>query len=99
KRAKIVGTICMDLMMIDVTDIPEAKLGDEVTLIGEDGNERIKVEELAEKCNTIVYEITSGIGPRVARIFKDKNKIVSIRNLLGRWKNYTNITPNYKKGG
>lgn len=85
KRAKIVGAICMDLMMIDVTDIPQTRLGDVVTLIGKDGNEEIKAEELAKKCNTIVYEITSGIGPRVARVFKNDNKIVSARNLLGRW--------------
>ncbi len=85
KRANIVGAICMDLMMIDVTDIPQARLGDVVTLIGRDGNEEIKAEELAKKCNTIVYEITSGIGPRVARVFKNDNKIVSVRNLLGRW--------------
>lgn len=85
KRAKILGTICMDLMMIDVTDIPQAKLGDIVTLIGRDGNEEIKAEELAKKCNTIVYEITTGIGPRVARVFKDHGQSVSLRNLLGRW--------------
>ncbi|MEO0184371.1 MAG: alanine racemase [candidate division WOR-3 bacterium] len=88
KRAKIVGTICMDLIMIDVTDNSEARLGDVVTLIGKDGNEEIRVEELAQKCNTIVYEITSGIGPRVARVFKNGNKIVSVRNLLGRWSNH-----------
>lgn len=85
KRSKIMGTICMDLLMIDVTDIPQAKLGDVVTLIGRDGNEEIKAEELARKCNTIVYEITAGIGPRVARVFKNKDRIVGIRNLLGRW--------------
>ncbi|MEO0141795.1 MAG: alanine racemase [candidate division WOR-3 bacterium] len=92
KRAGIVGTICMDLLMVDVTDIPQAKIGDVVTLIGEDGSAEIKVEELAEKCKTIVYEITSGIGPRVARVFKNGNRVVSIRNLLGRWRNgQTNI--------
>ncbi|MEO0137889.1 MAG: alanine racemase [candidate division WOR-3 bacterium] len=84
KRAKVVGTICMDLMMVDVTDIPQASLGDTVTLIGSEGDEEIRAEELAQKCNTIVYEITSGIGPRVARVFKDRNKIIGIRNLLGR---------------
>ena len=101
KRAKIVGTICMDLIMIDVTDIPRAKLGDIVTLIGRDGNEEIKAEELAMKCNTIVYEITSGIGPRVARVFKYKDKIVSVRNLLGRWLNHQHSSRNINsnKGG
>ncbi len=101
KRAKIVGTICMDLMMIDVTDIPQAKLRDVVTLIGRDGKEEIRAEEVAQKCNTIVYEITSGIGPRVARVFKNKDKIVSIRNLLGRWQNHINLSSckKYRKGG
>ncbi len=99
KRAKIVGTICMDLMMIDVTDIPQAKLGDIVTLIGEDGKEEIRAEELAQKCNTIVYEITTGIGPRVARVFKNKDKIVCVRNLLGRWQNHISSRYKYRKGG
>ncbi len=99
KRARIVGTICMDLMMIDVTDIPQAKLGDVVTLIGKDGAEEITAEEVAKKCNTIVYEITSGIGPRVARVFKYKDNIVSIRNLLGRWQNHIKLSSNYRKGG
>jgi len=87
KRAKIVGAICMDLMMIDVTNIPNIHIGDIVTLIGKDGNEEITVEELAMKCRTIVYEVTSGIGPRVARVFKNNNKVVGVRTLLGRWKN------------
>ena len=87
RRAKIVGTVCMDLMMLDVTDIPDTGIGDVATLIGRDGKEEITAEECATKCKTIVYEITSGIGPRVARVFKHKNKIVSVRNLLGRWNN------------
>jgi alanine racemase len=87
RRAKIVGTVCMDLMMIDVTDVPDTGIGDAVTLIGREGKEEITAEECATKCKTIVYEITSGIGPRVARVFKNKNKIVSVRNLLGRWNN------------
>ncbi len=87
RRAKIVGTVCMDLLMIDVTDIPDTVIGDVVTLIGRDGREEITAEECATKCKTIVYEITSGIGPRVARVFKNKNKIVRVRNLLGRWNN------------
>lgn len=87
RRAKIVGTVCMDLLMIDVTDVPETGIGDVVTLIGRDGHEEITAEECATKCKTIVYEITSGIGPRVARVFKNRNKIVRVRNLLGRWNN------------
>jgi alanine racemase len=77
----------MDLMMIDVTNIPGVRIGDTVTLIGKEGGEEITVGELASKCKTIVYEITCGIGPRVARVFKYKDRIASTRNLLGRWKN------------
>ncbi|MEE8596852.1 MAG: alanine racemase [bacterium] len=85
-RAPIIGTICMDLIMVDVTDIQGVKVGDIVTLIGKDGNEEIRVEECANKSHTIVYEITSGIGPRVARVFKYNDRFISVRNLLGRWR-------------
>ena len=87
KSVPIVGAICMDLIMIDVTDIKDVQIGDVVTLIGKDGREEITAEECAQKSHTIVYEITSGIGPRVARVFKVKNQIISVRNLLGRWRN------------
>ncbi len=88
-RAKIVGTVCMDLIMADVTHIPNVKIGDIVTLIGRDGKEEITAEECAQWANTIVYEITSGIGPRVARVYKIKGQVVEIRNLLGRWRDDT----------
>jgi alanine racemase len=87
KRASIVGTVCMDLVMIDVTDIKGVNVGDIVTLIGNDGSEMVTAEDCAMKSNTIVYEITSGIGPRVARVFKVRDRIISVRNLLGRWRN------------
>jgi len=86
KRARIVGTVCMDLVMADITHIKSARVGDIVTLIGRDGKEEITAEECARKANTIVYEITSGIGPRVARIFKYNDRLISVRNLLGRWR-------------
>jgi alanine racemase len=89
KRAPIVGTICMDLIMIDTTHVPEVSIGDVATLIGRDGHEEITAEECAKKAHTIVYEITSGIGPRVARVFRSKNRTISVRNLLGRWRNGT----------
>jgi alanine racemase len=87
QRAPIVGTVCMDLIMVDVTDVPQVQIGDTVTLFGQDGSAEISVEECANKANTIVYEITSGIGPRVARVFKMKDRVVKIRTLLGRWGN------------
>jgi alanine racemase len=87
KRAPIVGTVCMDLIMVDVTDVPGVKVGDTVTLFGKDGDAEISAEECARKANTIVYEITSGIGPRVARVFSMNGQIIKIRTLLGRWGN------------
>ncbi len=85
-RVPIVGTVCMDLIMIDVTHVKGVKIGDVVTLIGKDGTEQITAEECAKKSHTIVYEITSGIGPRVARVYKHNDRFISVRNLLGRWR-------------
>jgi alanine racemase len=69
KRAPIAGRICMDLTMIDLTDIPEAKIGNPVTLIGKDAKETILVEDLAEQAETISYEILARIAPRVPRVY------------------------------
>lgn len=64
KRARIIGRICMDQMSVDVTDIDGVKQGDEVILFGKE----LPVEELADLCGTINYEIICGISPRVPRI-------------------------------
>lgn len=82
KRAKIIGNICMDLVMVDVTDIPEVKIGDMATLLGTSDSETITAQELAKWANTIPYEITCRISPRVPRVFIKNQKVVSIRNLL-----------------
>ncbi len=68
-RVPVVGTVCMDATMIDVTDLPEAKVGDEVVLIGKQGNEEILADEVAANGHTINYEIVCKISPRVTRIF------------------------------
>lgn len=65
KRAKIIGNVCMDMLMADITDIPEACMDSEVVLMGAQGNERITPDELAEKAQTIPYEIMLGFSPRV----------------------------------
>ena len=64
KRANIIGRICMDQMSVDVSDIDNVKQGDEVILFGK----TLPVEELADICGTINYEIICGISPRVPRI-------------------------------
>ncbi len=65
KRAPLVGRVCMDMVMADVTDIPEVSLDDEVVLLGRQGDERITPDELAELAETIPYEIMLGFSDRV----------------------------------
>lgn len=73
KRARQIGTICMDQMMIDLSDIPGAEVGDDVVLIGSQGEESITADELAEKAGTISYEILLSISERVPRVYQDTN--------------------------
>ena len=76
KRAGILGRICMDQFMADVTDIPEAAEGDQVTLIGKDGEECITVEELARVGGGFHYEIICQIGKRVPRVYLRDGKVI-----------------------
>lgn len=75
KRAKIVGRVCMDQLMIDITDIEDVKEGDEVTVFGTDNPQNISVDELAKIAGTINYEIVCLIGKRVPRIYIKDGKI------------------------
>jgi len=70
-RAPVVGRVCMDFVMVDVTHIPKVTTGDEVVLIGRQGRERISVEEVAEKIGSISYEVFCSIGERVPRLYKE----------------------------
>ncbi|MBE6860038.1 MAG: alanine racemase [Ruminococcus sp.] len=70
KRCAIIGRVCMDQLMIDVTNV-QAKAGDIVTLIGKDGDDEITADELASICSTIGYEVVCGISKRVPRIFHE----------------------------
>ncbi len=71
KLVPIIGKVCMDSFMVDVTDINGVKLGDDVVIWD---NENITLDELAEKCETINYEMLCTIGSRVPRKFIDNNK-------------------------
>lgn len=82
KRAKIVGRVCMDQMMIDVTDIEDVKSGDEVTVFGYDGREKISVDDLADKIGTINYEIVCLIGKRVPRMYINNGKLEGRKSYL-----------------
>lgn len=69
KKAPILGRICMDQMMVDVTGIPGVEEGDEVTLIGRDGDAFIQVEDLSELCGIFNYEFVCGLERRIPRIY------------------------------
>ncbi|MFR0859894.1 MAG: alanine racemase [Christensenellales bacterium] len=69
KRAPILGRVCMDQMMVDVTDIPGAQVGDEVVLLGRQGDERIDAEEMAAWLDTISYEVLCSPSRRVPRVY------------------------------
>lgn len=71
KRAPIRGRVCMNLTMIDVTDIPGVRKGDIVTLIGRDGEEQIQADHWASWMNTISYEVVSRISPHIPRIITE----------------------------
>ncbi len=78
KRAKICGRVCMDQFMVDVTDIPEAKEYDEVTLIGCDGADRITAEELGERSGRFNYELLCDLNKRIPRVYHKNHKIVEV---------------------
>lgn len=69
-KAPIVGKICMDQMMVDVSKIPNVQLGTEVVLIGKSGDDCITADDVAQLCGTIGYEIVCGISKRVERVYK-----------------------------
>ena len=77
KRAKIIGRVCMDQFMVDVTDIPDVEAGDTATIFGTDGEETISVDEIAKKANTINYEIICNINSRVTRVYMKNGKVES----------------------
>ncbi|MGN0608910.1 MAG: alanine racemase [Oscillospiraceae bacterium] len=78
RRAKSIGRICMDQMIVDVTDIPDVKEGTPVTLFGCDGGETITPDDLAALYGTIGYEIVCGINRRVPRVYMKNGEITEV---------------------
>lgn len=76
KRARILGRVCMDQFMVDVTDIPGVKFMDRVILAGEDGNDRITVDELAGLSGRFNYEFVCCLGKRIPRVYTLGGRIV-----------------------
>ena len=75
KKAPILGRVCMDQFMVDVTHIKDARFGDKVTLIGKDGDETITVEELGELSGRFNYEFVCDLGKRIPRVYIKEGKI------------------------
>jgi len=69
-RVPVVGRVCMDQSMLQLDGVPDARLGEEVVLIGQQNGESMPAEELAERWGTINYEVTCGIGRRVPRLYR-----------------------------
>ncbi|MFZ5974300.1 MAG: alanine racemase [Bacillota bacterium] len=70
EKAPVIGRVCMDQTMIDVTDIPDVLPGDEVVLLGRQGNESVTADQMAEWAETISYEILLSVSQRVPRVYK-----------------------------
>jgi len=72
KKVPIIGRICMDMLMLDVTNVENVEAGDIATFIGRDGDEEIRCEDIAEMAGTITNDILSGLSGRLPRIIKEK---------------------------
>jgi len=82
RRVPVVGSVCMDLTMLDVTDVPEAGIGDTVTLLGSADGDTICANELALLAGTIAYEIVCRVSPRVPRVYRRRGEVVRVKTLL-----------------
>lgn len=80
--APIVGNICMDQCMVDITDVSNVKVGNEVILIGEEGNSKFNADDIAELIGTINYEVICMIGKRIPRVYKLNGEIINTRNYV-----------------
>ena len=84
KKAPIVGRICMDQLMLDVTDIDGVQRGSIATVFGKDGEETLPVEALAKLCDTINYEIVCLVGKRVPRVYIKDGKVIGHTEYSGK---------------
>ena len=78
----IVGRVCMDQMMVDVTEVPEVKRGDTVTLMGREGQEMITAEEIGALSHSFHYEMVCNVGKRIPRVYYKKGEAVGARHFV-----------------
>lgn len=79
-RCPIIGRVCMDQFMADVTNVPDTKIGDEVTLVGTDGNETISIEDISDPTARFNYEVVCLINKRVPRVYVKNGEVISIED-------------------
>ena len=84
KRAPVIGRVCMDQLMLDVTGVPGVETGDTVTLMGCDGSEAVTADEIADRIGTINYEIVCGVATRVPRVYRKNGADVGFLDYLQR---------------
>ena len=82
RKAPILGRVCMDQMMVDITDVPDVKIDDPVVLVGSDGNEVITMEQIAAAADSFNYEFVCGISRRVPRRYRQSGQIVKTVHYL-----------------
>jgi alanine racemase len=81
KRAPIIGRVCMDQIVVDASEVPDLEQDDEVVIIGRQGNERIRAEEVAELAGTINYEVTTSLLGRVTRVYLRGGQVAQIDSI------------------
>ncbi|MEL7610457.1 MAG: alanine racemase [Bacillota bacterium] len=79
-KVPVIGRICMDQCMLDVTDVQDVKIGDEAVLFGSQGDSFITIDEIAKKLDTINHEIVCGISKRVPRVYIKNGKVIDVAN-------------------
>lgn len=82
KKAPILGRVCMDQFMVNIDDIPQTKEGDEVTLIGQDGQEQITMEELGDLSGRFNYELACCLSKRIPRVYIKQGKIIASKDFF-----------------
>jgi alanine racemase len=78
KRCKVVGNVTMDYIMVDVTDVPDVSVGDTVTLLGRNGGDELTCRDLAQVLSAPPYVITTSLGKRVKRVYRDACRMPEI---------------------
>jgi alanine racemase len=98
QRVPLVGTVAMDAVMADVTDVPGVTLDDEFVLLGEQGEERISAADLARGRNTIAWEVVTGMAQRLPRVYHSASVLLGLRTLGGEVRARTAAGPGDSSG-